>query len=362
MSATVLVVEDDPAVRRLVCDLLDLDQLVALEAPDASAAMAILSSQRVDLVVLDVGLPGVTGYSVIDEIRHTPALSTVPVLLLTAAGPGHLVAGLDRGADDYIAKPFAIDELRARIHAHLRASERWRRRMAPPTLITDDVLAACRDRRFAMAFQPVRDLGTMQPVGFEALARFDDGRSPAEMFAAARVAGFGVELEIAAAEEAMVAAAALPADAWISINLSPAALLASAELHPRVAELSRGLIIELTEHERVEDYPALTAAARELGPQVRLAVDDAGAGYASLSHVIALHPALVKLDRAWVDGISDDPVRQALVRGVLGVAEATGSSVVAEGIERDDDLRAVRHLGVELGQGYLLGRPAHVAA
>jgi EAL domain-containing protein (putative c-di-GMP-specific phosphodiesterase class I) len=232
----------------------------------------------------------------------------------------------------------------------------------PRSLPAADLVGTWRERRFDIAFQPVRDLGTMRAVGFEALSRFHDGRSPIEVFEAARDAGIGVELEMATAQAALEAASTLPVGTWLSINLSPRALLASEELQTGVVQCGRDLIIELTEHERVEDYPSLTAAARVLGPQVRLAVDDAGAGYASLSHVIALHPALVKLDRAWVDGISADPVRQALVRGVLGVAEATGSAVVAEGIEREDDLQTVQSLGVELGQGYLLGRPAMSAA
>ncbi|MDQ1688616.1 MAG: hypothetical protein QOK42_1591 [Frankiaceae bacterium] len=362
MTGTVLVVEDDAAIRALVCDLLTLEGITPLEAGDAAAAMTVLSSYPVDLVLLDVSLPGLTGYSVIDEIRHTPALSTLPVLLLTAAGPGQLVAGLDRGADDYIAKPFAMEELRARVQAHLRAARRWHTRLRPRHVDVGDLVGTWRERRFDIAFQPVRDLQTMDAVGFEALARFHDGRPPREVFDAALEAGMGVELELAAAQAALEVAVTLPPASWVSINLSPRALLASAELQNSVAGCGHDLIIELTEHERVEDYPSLTAAARVLGPEVRLAVDDAGAGYASLSHVVALHPALVKLDRAWVDGISSDPVRQALVRGVLGVAEATGSAVVAEGIERDDDLLAVQSLGVGLGQGYLLGRPATAAA
>jgi EAL domain-containing protein (putative c-di-GMP-specific phosphodiesterase class I)/CheY-like chemotaxis protein len=362
MAATVLVVEDDRSIRTLVCQLLALEGIAALEAEDAAGAMNQLSAHPVDLVLLDVALPGVTGYSVLEEIRHTPALSPLPVLLLTAGGPGHLVAGLAAGADDYIAKPFAVDELIARVQAHLRARDRWRASLRPAPQFATDVLAICRDRRFGIAFQPVRHLATMEAVGFEALARFHDGQPPHGVFAAAHDSGCGVELEVAAAAAAVQAAAELPPGAWLSINLSPAALLGAESLSAAVRDCGRDVIVELTEHERVEDYPALIAAAGALGPQVCLAVDDAGAGYASLSHVVALKPALVKLDRAWVDGISADPVRQALVRGVLGVADATGSTVVAEGIERNEDLSAVQALGVGLGQGFLLGRPALSAA
>ena len=361
MAHQVLVVDDDPDVRQLVCEVLALDGLCPVPASDGSAALVELAELPIDLVLLDVSLPGRTGYSVLEEIRHTPALRTIPVVLLTAGGDG-LVAGLQAGADDYISKPFDIDEMLARVHAHLRARERWREaRPSADGMSADHIRSLCRERSFDVAYQPVRDLRSMRVVGHEALSRFRDGRSPAQVFPAAHGLGLGVDLELAAAGLALDSATHLPRDSWLSVNLSPAALLASASLLPAIEVCDHPIIIELTEHERVEDYPALSRAAEALGSDIRLAVDDAGAGYASLSHVVALHPALVKLDRAWVDGINTDTVRQALVRGVLGVAVATGSEVVAEGIEYDADLAVVQDLGVGLGQGYLLGHPAVAA-
>lgn len=362
MTHRVLVVEDDADMRGLVCDILALDGLTPVPVPDGTSALTCMSETPVDLVVLDVSLPGRTGYSVLDEIRHTPALRALTVVLLTAGGQHGLVQGLRAGADDYISKPFEVDELLARVHAHLRARERWRESVGrASTIPTAHLRALCEQRSFDIAYQPIVELISMNTVGHEALARFRDGQSPAEMFAAATAVGLGVALELAAAGLALESAGHLPADSWLSLNLSPAALLASEPLQAPIGLCSRPVIIELTEHERVEDYPALTKAAQRLGPAIQLAVDDAGAGYASLSHVVALHPALVKLDRAWVDGISYDLVRQALVRGVLGVANATGSAVVAEGIEQAEDLEVVQELGVALGQGFLLGRPTVAA-
>lgn len=362
MAHRVLVIEDDADVRQLVCEVLALDGLIPIPAADGAAALTLMSELPIDLVVLDVSLPGRTGYSVLEEIRHTPALRTLPVVLLTGGGKHGLVAGLEAGADDYVAKPFNVDELLARIQAHLRARARWAEVTSDAGAIPTDALRAlCSDRQFDIAYQPVIDLDSMLPVGHEALARFRDGRSPVEVFNAAHAAGLGVELELAAAGLALESAGHLPGSSWLSVNLSPGALLESGPLIPAIHNCSRPVIIELTEHERVEDYPALTRAASALGPDIRLAVDDAGAGYASLSHVVALHPALVKLDRAWVDGIGQDLVRQALVRGVLGVATATGSAVVAEGIEYASDLEVVQSLGVGMGQGYLLGRPTVAA-
>jgi EAL domain-containing protein (putative c-di-GMP-specific phosphodiesterase class I) len=120
----------------------------------------------------------------------------------------------------------------------------------------------------------------------------------------------------------------------------------------------RSIIVELTEHERIDDYPAVRSALKRLGPNVTLAIDDAGSGFASLRHILALKPAYVKLDIEWVHGIARDPVRRALVSGLVYFASETGCELIAEGIETDEELAALRDLGIQLGQGFFLARPA----
>jgi EAL domain-containing protein (putative c-di-GMP-specific phosphodiesterase class I) len=121
------------------------------------------------------------------------------------------------------------------------------------------------------------------------------------------------------------------------------------------------LILELTEHARIEDYVALRQALASYGPGTLLAVDDAGAGYASLRHILELRPAFVKLDISIVRGIETDPVRQALVSGLVYFAGHTGSEMIAEGIETEAEANTLRVLGIRLGQGFLFGRPEPVA-
>ena len=95
-----------------------------------------------------------------------------------------------------------------------------------------------------------------------------------------------------------------------------------------------------------------------LEPAVRVSVDDAGAGFASLRHVIMLAPDFVKLDRSWVTGIDADPTRQAMVAGLSHFARVTGCDLVAEGIEAEAERTTLAHLDVAFGQGFLLGPPA----
>jgi EAL domain-containing protein (putative c-di-GMP-specific phosphodiesterase class I)/CheY-like chemotaxis protein len=217
-------------------------------------------------------------------------------------------------------------------------------------------------RTFSPVFQPIVDLTSGETVGYELLTRFDDGAAPERRFAEAAAVGMGVALERATMAIGVAAAVTLPEDAFLSLNVSPSFLLERTGV--AVAELARAcerrLVLEITEHDPIEDYGAVLSAIADLGVEVQLSVDDAGAGYASLAHILALRPAFVKLDQGWITGIAADPARQALVAGLCHFARRTGCRLIAEGVEREAELAVLRELGVSLGQGFLLGRPAPV--
>ena len=117
------------------------------------------------------------------------------------------------------------------------------------------------------------------------------------------------------------------------------------------------MVLEITEHVAIDDYVALRAELATLEPKIRLAVDDAGAGYASFRHILELAPDFVKLDIGLIRGINDDPARQALVAGMGYFATKSRIRLVAEGVETIAELRTLRSLAIHYGQGYLLGRP-----
>ena len=209
-------------------------------------------------------------------------------------------------------------------------------------------------------FQPVVRLATGEVVGLEALSRFDTARfpTPAHAFAAATAAGIGVDLELQAAARAQTRVADLPPGVRLAVNLSAEALL-----DPRSAEMllphAAAVGVEVTEHTPVHDYGALVAVTERLkAAGLHVSVDDAGAGFSSLRHVLQLRPSTIKLDLALVRDVDTDPVRQALVRAVVDFAGALGSSLVAEGVETAGERETLLALGVGYGQGYLLGRPA----
>jgi EAL domain-containing protein (putative c-di-GMP-specific phosphodiesterase class I) len=213
------------------------------------------------------------------------------------------------------------------------------------------------ERAFMPVFQAISTLGDREVVAYEALTRFTDGVRPDHHFANASAVGLGVDLELVTLEAAVRAAERIPYDLWLSLNVSPLAVEAAGRLS-RILRLSHHpLILELTEHVAVADYARLRAALKELRVPFRIAVDDAGAGYASMTHVVELEPSLVKLDMSLVRGIDADPVRQALIAGMLFFSERTDCRLLAEGIETEAELATLIEIGVPLGQGYLLGRP-----
>ena len=209
---------------------------------------------------------------------------------------------------------------------------------------------------FAPFFQPIADLDTGAVVGYEALTRFSSGIPPDVTFALAARSGLGLALEVATLRAALEAAAILPPGAYLSVNASPA-LIRSSSLRTLLGGTVRRFILEITEHVAIEDYPALRRELARLGPTIGVAVDDAGAGYASLRHILELSPNLVKLDVGLIRGIDVDPARQALIAGMDYFAGKRKLRLVAEGIETTAELETLRHLGIGYGQGYLLGRP-----
>lgn len=216
---------------------------------------------------------------------------------------------------------------------------------------------------FGAVFQPVFDVRDPTPsiVGYEALTRFDDMTPPDRRFASATRLGRRHALEVAAIARAIAAARALPERGWLSVNVSPATITEGEDFDRAIEASSRDVVIEITEHDPINDYDALRQHVDAMHPRPQLSVDDASSGYATLRHVLRLAPDFVKIDQTWVRGIDQDNARQAVVGALCGFAEHEGVTLIAEGVEEEAELRTLRSLGVNLAQGFLLGRPAPAA-
>jgi EAL domain-containing protein (putative c-di-GMP-specific phosphodiesterase class I) len=211
-------------------------------------------------------------------------------------------------------------------------------------------------------FQPIADLTRGVVAGYEALSRFlgPPVASPDAWFAAAYAAGVGERLEALTLRRSLDSRIALPANAFLSVNVGPRALLSGIVRETLLAAGDlRGVVIEVTEQQQIVDYPQVVAVLDELrAVGAMVAVDDAGAGFASLKHIIELRPQLIKVDRGLVSGVHQDPTKSAVIETLGIFASRLDAWLLAEGIEQPGEQQHLAALGVPLAQGFFMARPS----
>ena len=225
------------------------------------------------------------------------------------------------------------------------------------------IMETIEQESFRTVFQPIYRIGDGCLSAVEALTRFDDApvRPPDAWFDAAQRVGLGLDLELVTLASALRGSAELDGDVTMSFNASPDLLV-----DPRLVSLLDGypgrvLMVEVTEHAIIEDYPRVEAALRSLRDRgLLVAIDDAGAGFASLRHIVRLEPDIIKLDRSLTENIRHDPVRRPLAEALLRFAEQTDTGVIVEGLETAADLAAWRELGAFAAQGFVLAHPGEL--
>ncbi|TRW80317.1 EAL domain-containing protein [Mycolicibacterium sp. 018/SC-01/001] len=223
-----------------------------------------------------------------------------------------------------------------------------------------DMLAA--PSPLSAVYQPIVELGSEAVVGFEGLCRFpvEAERSPAYWFDVARRLGRGIPLELAALDRVLAGVDDIPAGRFVAVNASPSTAM-DPRLHDALLAVPRPVVLEITEHEPFPD--GLADALKPLRDNgIRLAIDDAGAGYASFTQMLQLRPDIIKIDGSLTSGIDLDPAKRALVTAIVRLCDEMGATTIAEAIERVDEQATLAELGVELGQGYLFGRPSVLAS
>jgi diguanylate cyclase (GGDEF)-like protein len=215
------------------------------------------------------------------------------------------------------------------------------------------------DHALTPVFQPIVELTTGRIAGYEALSRFtlaEPARAPDLWFAQARRCGLGAALE-AKAVAAALAVPDRPAGTFLSLNVSPSGLV-SREVAAVLPEDLTDIVIELTEDEVFSSDIALDAQLSDLRDRgARIAVDDAGAGYAGLQQVVRIAPEILKIDRSLITSIDIDASKMALLEALARFASTTGAAVCGEGIEKLEELRMLARADVTYAQGYALGRP-----
>ena len=215
--------------------------------------------------------------------------------------------------------------------------------------------------RVRPVFQPIVDLKRGVVTGYELLSRFEGPpfSPPEAWFRAAAEHGRGGELEALVLRRGLAMRDELPVDCFMTLNVSPHSLLSRhVQDALRAARPLDGVVLEITEQTEVDDYEVLDAALKAArAARASIAVDDAGSAYASLRQIMELRPEFVKVDREFVAGIDLDETKAAMVQMLGELANRIDSWVVAEGVERSEELDCLVRLRVPLSQGYLLGAP-----
>ncbi len=386
MNATerlsVLVAEDDPLVRSYLADLIKADQAFEYvgAAVDATEAIALAASVRPDVVLVDVRMPGGGGITAARGIgRRSPESK-----LIALSGQGDratVLQMLEAGVVGYLLKSCSAREI---VEAIKRAPEG---QGSLSIEVTGDIIhelagqlsVRTRTRKkhqvserrigrvlreqeaLTMVFQPILELNGGETMGAEALARFKGppAQRPASLwFAEAASVGLREELELLAVEKAIEALPQLPAGVRLAVNVSPTTLMTDRFLDVISETDGSRLVAEITEHAPIHDYADLGEKLGRLRAHgMQLAIDDAGAGYSSLRHILELRPDLIKLDITLIRNIDRDGAKQALAAGLISFAHKSNALIVAEGIEHAEEAKMLIELGATYGQGHYLVVP-----
>lgn len=241
--------------------------------------------------------------------------------------------------------------------------ERARHQYQTSTELSGQIRSIIDDGHMHPVYQPIFNIRDKRITGYEALTRFDiePYRPPNIWFAAAQAVGLQAELEIAAINAALKCLDRIPEDCYVSVNVSPDTLSHPTFFDHLVHYPFDRLLIEITEHAPVSDYELFNDQLNQLrGRGIKLAIDDVGAGYSSLRHILELKPQIIKLDRSLITKIDKRFDLRSMTKALIGFATDMGIKIVAEGIETIDELILLDKLGVNKAQGYLLGRPVPI--
>lgn len=361
--ADVLLVDDDPQVLRALERTLTQSGFTVARAADGNAAAREAMTGGYDVIVSDIHMPGISGVELLDMLRAYGCQT--PVVLMTGA-PSLETArdAVELGALHYLTKPIEREHL---LRAVGRAAARTRelRRARLHSAATDPGLAAGFDRALGslwMAFQPIVSLRMHGPFAYEALVRSHEPgfANPMPLLAFAEKHGRIHELSRGIRELCADAAANVPKGTLLFINVHAQDLF-DPELfssQSALASYASRVVLEITERgaiDEISDVGDRIRRLRDLGFMV--AIDDLGAGYAGLSSIVMLEPDFVKLDMSLTRDLAASPLRKRLVGSMVEACRDVGIRLVAEGVENERELLALRELGCDLLQGYHFARP-----
>ncbi len=382
----ILVIEDEESVRENILDLLEAENYDTISAADGKIGLQLAFSEAPDLVLCDLMMPEVDGYSVLTALREQIVTATIPFIFLTArSARSDFRQGMDLGADDYLTKPFTRAELLNAIVSRL-SKQAILKQYIKPNYETKAVspeaqkLEMClrhtleqRDfRQFQIYYQPIVDINSGKIIAAESLLRWQHPElgmvSPTQVIPLAESTGLIVPIG-----EWVLRSVCKQTKLWhdagfpflhIAVNLSVCELM-----QPKFSQkiikflLNNNLVadrigLELTESMIMQNVECALQNIQEVNSLgVQIAIDDFGTGYSSLLYLKQLPINTLKIDRYFIQNVASDLQKAAITTALIQMAHNLNIKVIAEGVETEQELEFLRTHECDAMQGFLFSRP-----
>jgi len=325
------------------------------------------AKEKPDLILLDLVLPDMSGYEVCRRLRANKMTSRIPIIMLTGKDTSQdKVEGLYTGADDYVTKPFEVEELFARVEAVLRRNRPFDERVKDKAKAIKEVKRLIEGELITPYFQPIFYLKPQRLLGREVLSRpLAKGYfgNPEVLFDTAFHLGMLFDLETMCHRKALLKLGKKAKESLTFFNVSPYLLQDT-----KFKEFSSfyenyvgadDIVLELTERTLIDDFAGFLKSIKFFKDRgFKISIDDIGNGYAALDLMVEIKPDFIKIDRHLIMDIQDNPVKQNLLKAIISFCGQSEITSIAEGIEKEEELKALIDYGIDAGQGYLLARPS----
>jgi len=308
-----------------------------------------------------------SGYEVCRRLREDKMTSRIPIIMLTGQDNSQdKVEGLYTGADDYVTKPFETEELFARIEAVLRRNQSFEERVKDKAKAIKEIKGLIEGQLITPYFQPIFHFKPRRLLGREALSRPPRESylgNPEILFDTAFHLGMLFDLESTCHKKALLKLGKKAKESLTFFNISP--YLIQDEKFKEFSSVYKNytkpgnIVLELTERTAINNFAGFIKTLRFFKEQgFKISIDDIGSGYAALDLIVEIKPDFVKIDRHLIQDIQDNPVKQNLLKAIISFCSQSDMISIAEGIEKEEELKILIDYGVDAGQGYFLGRPS----
>ena len=365
----ILLVDIDQALTQMLKMLLETRGYAVHIATSGKEALDQIKVTT-DLVLLEIFLPDQQGFELCRKIRNNKTTAHIPIIFLSSKlQPHDIVEGLYLGADDFITKPFAYEELIARMEAVMRRSSIFYKNYfgnQNNEMIISELRHIVEQEAIVPFFQPIYFFNPAHLFGLEVLSRPKTSgilSSPEILFKAAIQYGFYQDLEMIAWRKAVQYASQHLTNEKLFLNCNPyliegERLLNIKSIFDQSQIKVENVVLEITERSAIMDYATFYQRLEDYRQHgFKFAIDDVGGGYASLEAIVQTKPEMLKIDRHIISNLKDDPFKKSIVKFIVSFCQENHILSIAEGIETKEELATVKELGVDGGQGYYLYKP-----